>query len=98
MAHKKAGGSSRNGRDSRGKRLGLKRFGGQVIPAGTILVRQRGSKYHAGKNVGTGKDYTLFAKVDGAVLFKRGRDDRRFIHIVPLAEAEAPAAQAGAAD
>jgi large subunit ribosomal protein L27 len=98
MAHKKAGGSSRNGRDSRGKRLGLKRFGGQVIPAGTILVRQRGSKYHAGRNVGTGKDYTLFAKVDGAVLFKRGRDDRRFIHIVPLPDADAPAAAAGAAD
>jgi large subunit ribosomal protein L27 len=97
MAHKKAGGSSRNGRDSRGKRLGLKRFAGQAIPAGTILVRQRGSKYHAGKNVGTGKDYTLFAEVDGVVQFKRAKNDRRFIHVVPLAEEEV-SAQAGAAD
>ena len=96
MAHKKAGGSSRNGRDSRGKRLGLKRYAGQVIPAGTILVRQRGSTYHAGKNVGTGKDYTLYAQVDGTVMFKRGKNERRFIHIVPVSEVEG--AQPAAAD
>ena len=96
MAHKKAGGSSRNGRDSRGKRLGLKLFGGQVIRAGNILVRQRGSGYHAGKNVGTGKDYTLFAKIDGVVQFKRSRNDRRFIHVLPIEQAEP--AQPAAAD
>ncbi len=83
MAHKKAGGSSRNGRDSIGKRLGLKLFGGQQIRAGNILVRQRGSSYHAGANVGTGKDYTLFALTDGVVKFHRGRKDRRFISVLP---------------
>ena len=71
MAHKKAGGSSRNGRDSPGKRLGVKRFGGQVVRAGSILVRQRGTSIHPGKNVGIGKDYTLFAKIDGVVTFDR---------------------------
>jgi large subunit ribosomal protein L27 len=71
MAHKKAGGSSRNGRDSPGKRLGVKRFGGQVVKAGSILVRQRGTSIHPGKNVGIGKDYTLFAKIDGVVTFDR---------------------------
>lgn len=71
MAHKKAGGSSRNGRDSPGKRLGVKRFGGQVVRAGSILVRQRGTSIHPGKNVGVGKDYTLFAKTDGVVTFGR---------------------------
>jgi large subunit ribosomal protein L27 len=92
MAHKKAGGSSRNGRDSRGKRLGLKLFAGQVIRAGNILVRQRGSGYHAGKNVGTGKDYTLFAKIDGVVLFKRAHNNRRFIHVLPVEPDKAGAA------
>ena len=83
MAHKKAVGSTRNGRDSRGKRLGVKKFGGEVVKAGNILVRQRGSTYHAGDNVGTGRDYTLFALVDGIVEFKRGL--RQFITIKPLA-------------
>jgi len=75
MAHKKAGGSSRNGRDSAGQRLGVKRFGGQVVKAGNILVRQRGTKIHPGVNVGMGRDYTLFARIDGRVHFeKRGRN------------------------
>ena len=83
MAHKKAGGSSRNGRDSVGKRLGVKMFGGQKIVAGNILVRRRGSTYHAGKNVGTGKDFTLFALTEGVVKFHRGRRDRRYISVIP---------------
>ena len=82
MAHKKAGGSSRNGRDSIGKRLGVKKFGGEQIRAGNILVRQRGSSYHAGDNVGTGRDYTLFSLVDGVVKFHRGRNNRRFISVL----------------
>ncbi len=82
MAHKKAGGSSRNGRDSIGKRLGIKKYGGQVIRAGNILVRQRGSTYHAGENVGKGKDYTLFALSDGVVKFSRGRNNRKFINVL----------------
>lgn len=69
MAHKKAGGSSRNGRDSQAKRLGLKRFGGELVSAGSILVRQRGTAIHAGENVGMGKDHTLFAKIEGRVLY-----------------------------
>ena len=84
MAHKKAGGSSRNGRDSESKRLGVKRYGGQVVSAGSILVRQRGTKFHPGTNVGIGKDHTLFAKVDGTVSFsKKGRNLRQFINITP---------------
>jgi large subunit ribosomal protein L27 len=84
MAHKKAGGSSRNGRDSQAKRLGVKRYGGQVIPAGSIIVRQRGTQFHAGDNVGMGKDHTLFAKVDGTVLFTvKGAFRRRIVSIVP---------------
>ncbi len=71
MAHKKAGGSTRNGRDSSGKRLGVKKFGGQLVRAGSIIVRQRGTGIHAGKNVGVGKDYTLFAKIDGIITFGR---------------------------
>ncbi len=71
MAHKKAGGSSRNGRDSPGKRLGVKRFGGQPVKAGSIIVRQRGTSIHPGNNVGVGRDYTLFAKIDGVVTFER---------------------------
>ncbi|MCP5141367.1 MAG: 50S ribosomal protein L27 [Chromatiales bacterium] len=83
MAHKKAGGSTRNGRDSESKRLGVKRFGGQVVSAGNILVRQRGTKFHAGVNVGVGKDHTLFAKADGTVKFeKKGPLSRTFVNIV----------------
>ena len=70
MAHKKAGGSSRNGRDSQGQRLGVKRFGGEQVSAGSILVRQLGTKFHPGNNVGLGKDYTLFSKIDGVVTFE----------------------------
>jgi large subunit ribosomal protein L27 len=71
MAHKKAGGSTRNGRDSSGKRLGIKKFGGQLVKAGSIIARQRGTNIHPGKNVGVGRDYTLFAKIDGLVTFER---------------------------
>ncbi len=84
MAHKKAGGSSRNGRDSNAKRLGVKRFGGENVSAGSILVRQRGTKFHPGKNVGCGKDHTLFAKIDGTVSFtKKGIKLRQFINVEP---------------
>ena len=83
MAHKKAGGSTRNGRDSQSKRLGVKRFGGQEVLAGNILVRQRGTCFHPGKNVGCGVDHTLFAKVDGIVKFVvKGRNSRKFVDIV----------------
>ena len=86
MAHKKAGGSSRNGRDSESKRLGVKRYGGQFVPAGNILVRQRGTQFHPGTNVGVGKDYTLFAKVDGVVVFAvNGEKKRRTVSVVPAA-------------
>jgi len=82
MAHKKAGGSSRNGRDSQSKRLGVKRFGGETVSAGSILVRQRGTKFHPGKNVGCGKDHTLFAKTDGKVYFnKKGIKLRQFVNV-----------------
>jgi large subunit ribosomal protein L27 len=83
MAHKKAGGSSRNGRDSESKRLGVKRFGGQFVQAGSIIVRQRGTKFHPGENVGCGKDYTLFALADGHVQFKvKGPFKRKYVSIV----------------
>jgi len=86
MAHKKAGGSSRNGRDSESQRLGVKRFGGQLINAGTIIVRQRGTRFHAGENVGMGKDHTLFAKVTGKVQFAvKGAERRKTVIIVPAA-------------
>jgi len=86
MAHKKAGGSTRNGRDSESKRLGVKRFGGQAVLAGNILVRQRGTHFHPGVNVGCGKDHTLFAKTDGKVLFERkGPKNRTFVSIVAAA-------------
>ena len=86
MAHKKAGGSTRNGRDSESKRLGVKAFGGQFVTAGSIIVRQRGTKVHAGDNVGLGKDHTLFAKADGYVKFeKKGRIFRKQVSIVPAA-------------
>ena len=84
MAHKKAGGSTRNGRDSESKRLGVKRFGGQQVLAGNILIRQRGTKVHAGVNVGLGRDYTLFAKVSGQVKFEPFGRDRRRVHILPV--------------
>jgi large subunit ribosomal protein L27 len=84
MAHKKAGGSTRNGRDSESKRLGVKRFGGQDVLAGNILVRQRGTEWHPGTNVGMGRDHTLFAKITGKVEFKvRGKDKRTFISVLP---------------
>ena len=83
MAHKKAGGSSRNGRDSESKRLGIKRFGGENVLAGNILVRQRGTKFHPGVNVGCGHDHTLFAKANGTVLFeKKGPKKRTYISVV----------------
>jgi large subunit ribosomal protein L27 len=81
MAHKKAGGSSRNGRDSAGKRLGVKRFDGQVVTAGSILVRQRGTTIHPGNNVGCGKDYTLFALIEGKVKFERLGKDRKKVSV-----------------
>ncbi|MCP4596411.1 50S ribosomal protein L27 [Neptuniibacter sp.] len=83
MAHKKAGGSTKNGRDSESKRLGVKRYGGQAVIAGNILVRQRGTKFHAGENVGCGKDHTLFAKADGVVKFEvKGPQKRQYISVV----------------
>lgn len=88
MAHKKGVGSSKNGRESHSKRLGVKMFGGEVCKAGNIIVRQRGTEFHPGVNMGIGKDHTLFALVDGTVCFKRGKNDKRFISIVP-AETEA---------
>jgi large subunit ribosomal protein L27 len=84
MAHKKAGGSSSNGRDSIGKRLGVKRFGGQMVSAGSILVRQRGTTFHPGNNVGCGGDYTLFAKIDGIVSFERLGKKKRKISVYPV--------------
>ena len=83
MAHKKAGGSSKNGRDSAGKRLGVKRFGGEAVTAGSILVRQRGTTFHAGNNVGVGKDYTLFALVEGEVKFERFGKTRKKVSVYP---------------
>ena len=89
MAHKKAGGSSRNGRDSAGQRLGVKMFGGQAAIAGNILARQRGTKWHPGKNVGLGKDHTLFALVDGHVEFRTKAKGRIFVSVLPMSEAAA---------
>jgi len=83
MAHKKAGGSSRNGRDSAGRRLGVKRFGGQAVNGGEILVRQRGTKFHPGSNVGLGRDHTLFALCEGKVAFATKRDGRTYVSIMP---------------
>lgn len=87
MAHKKSGGSSRNGRDSESKRLGVKRFGGENVLAGNILVRQRGTKFWPGTNVGLGRDHTLFATATGAVKFTTKRNNRCYVSIVPAAEA-----------
>ena len=88
MAHKKGAGSSRNGRESESKRLGVKIYGGQAIIAGNIIVRQRGTQHHPGVNVGIGKDHTLFALTNGTVNFKKGRKNRSFVSVVPI-EAEA---------
>ncbi|MFG1403139.1 50S ribosomal protein L27 [Xanthobacter sp. V0B-10] len=85
MAHKKAGGSSRNGRDSESKRLGVKRFGGQAVIPGNIIVRQRGTQWHPGTNVGIGKDHTLFALVAGKVEFRTKANDRTYVSVVPAA-------------
>lgn len=83
MAHKKAGGSTRNGRDSQSKRLGVKKYGGEQVLAGNIIIRQRGTKFHPGVNVGCGRDYTLFAKADGRVVFEtKGPHNRKFVSIV----------------
>lgn len=87
MAHKKGVGSSKNGRESESKRLGVKIFGGETAKAGNILVRQRGTTHHPGENVGIGKDHTLFALVDGVVVFRRRRDNRSFVSVLPKAEA-----------
>jgi len=87
MAHKKAGGSSRNGRDSAGRRLGVKKFGGEQVLAGNIIVRQRGTKWHAGTNVGIGKDHTLFALSQGAVVFTKKANGRTYVSVNPMAEA-----------
>ena len=85
MAHKKAGGSSRNGRDSQGQRRGVKRFGGETVTAGSIIVRQVGTKIHPGTNVGCGKDYTLFAKVDGVVTFENFGQKKKRVSVYPAA-------------
>ena len=87
MAHKKAGGSSRNGRDSESKRLGVKKFGGEAVIPGNIIVRQRGTKWHPGTNVGMGKDHTLFAKADGAVTFNKKANGRTYVSVMPKVEA-----------
>jgi|TARA_B110000305_G_scaffold207681_1_gene239374 large subunit ribosomal protein L27 len=84
MAHKKGAGSSNNGRESESKRLGVKIFGGQKAIAGNIIIRQRGTKHHPGNNVGMGKDHTLFALTNGLVQFKKGRQDRSYVHIEPV--------------
>jgi large subunit ribosomal protein L27 len=83
MAHKKGGGSSRNGRDSKAKRLGVKRFGGEMVRAGSILVRQRGTKIRPGTNVGLGRDHTIFATIDGYVKFETKRDQRKHVSVIP---------------
>ena len=88
MAHKKAGGSSRNGRDSESKRLGVKKFGGEAVLAGNIIVRQRGTKYYPGPNVGIGKDHTLFALANGRVAFRDGKLGRKFVCVDMQAEAK----------
>lgn len=89
MAHKKGVGSSKNGRESESKRLGVKAFGGESVIAGNIIVRQRGTTHHPGENVGIGKDHTLFALVDGVVLFRRKKNERSYVSVVPATTAEA---------
>ena len=87
MAQKKAGGSSRNGRDSAGRRLGVKKFGGESVIAGNIIVRQRGTKFHPGTNVGMGKDHTLYSKISGKVSFKQTKNRRTYVNIDPILQA-----------
>ena len=87
MAHKKAGGSSRNGRDSAGRRLGVKKFGSEAVVAGNIIIRQRGTKYHPGLNVGMGKDHTIFSLIDGRVKFKEHRGNKMFVSVEPIKQA-----------
>ena len=89
MAHKEGVGSSKNGRESESKRLGVKAFGGETVKAGNIIVRQRGTTHHPGENVGIGKDHTLYALVDGVVLFRRKKNERSFVSVLPKTEAEA---------
>ena len=89
MAHKKAGGSSRNGRDLGGQRLGIKIFGGEEVVAGNIIARQRGTKWHPGRNVGVGKDHTLFAKINGKIEFRTKAKGRVFVSVLPMTEAQA---------
>jgi large subunit ribosomal protein L27 len=96
MAHKKGAGSSKNGRESHSKRLGIKIFGGQLAIAGNILVRQRGTKHHPDKGVGIGRDHTLFALVDGTVIFRKKQDNKSYVSILPITEAEIEAAIAKA--
>jgi len=93
MAHKKAGGSSRNGRDSEGRRLGVKKSGGQAVLAGNIIIRQRGTKYETGRNVGIGKDHTIFALVEGAVMFSKTRGGKSVVNVVPANDMAAQAAE-----
>ena len=93
MAHKKAGGSSRNGRDSEGRRLGVKKFGGEIVIPGNILVRQRGTKFHPGRNVGIGRDHTIFALIEGSVKFHYTTGGRSYISVEPAAEIPAEAAE-----
>jgi large subunit ribosomal protein L27 len=93
MAHKKAGGSSRNGRDSAGRRLGVKKFGGEAVVPGNIIIRQRGTRVYPGAGVGMGKDHTLFALVDGRVLFKEGKLGRKYVTVQHMAETMAAAAE-----
>jgi large subunit ribosomal protein L27 len=89
MAHKKGGGSSRNGRDSQGQRLGVKKYGGEIVRSGNILVRQHGTHIKPGLNVGVGTDFTLFAQIDGVVVYEVIRDDRKCVHVMPVQEAAA---------
>lgn len=89
MAHKKGVGSSKNGRESASKRLGVKMYGGETCKAGNIIVRQRGTQFHPGRNIGMGSDHTLYALVDGTIQFKIGRENRRYVHVIPATQAEA---------
>ena len=93
MAHKKAGGSSRNGRDSAGRRLGIKKWGGQDVQAGNIIIRQRGTKVNPGRNVGMGKDHTLFALVNGSVVFSKTSGGKAVVHVAPANDVQAKAAE-----
>jgi large subunit ribosomal protein L27 len=88
MAHKKGAGSSRNGRESHSKRLGVKKYGGQVVTAGNIIIRQRGTQHHPGLNVGMGKDHTLFALIDGVVVFRKRIDNRSYVSVKPVEKTE----------